>query len=324
VCDIRFFIEGEAALSGSTIGIKIADGSYYPILEEEYTGKKRLTLTTVKDNQGKVQIDLYRGGGNTLVDAQYIGSLIIENIPPASKGQPDIELLLGLDANGELTAEANDASTGESQSFAISLKTLSAEETYAIPEFEMEGGAMKPPETPRTVTGESYPVGETDRRRERVERGRSRVPLIVLFVVLGVALLAAIGWFLYKSVWLPSQQGTPVAAAPAPAAPAPATETPAPAATAPAPEASGTAATTTGTVSQTQSQAGGVAETPKQAEPAKPAGGVTYLIKKGDTLWDISSTYYRNPWLYPKLAAANKIKNPDLIFAGTTIYIPEE
>jgi len=50
---------------------------------------------------------------------------------------------------------------------------------------------------------------------------------------------------------------------------------------------------------------------------------VTYRIKNGDTLWDIAATYYRNPWLYPKLAKANSIRNPDLIFAGTRINIPE-
>ncbi len=33
-------------MAGSTIGIKIADGSYYPVLEESFTGTKRLTLTT--------------------------------------------------------------------------------------------------------------------------------------------------------------------------------------------------------------------------------------------------------------------------------------
>jgi len=64
-----------------------------------------------------------------------------------------------------------------------------------------------------------------------------------------------------------------------------------------------------------------------QPEPAvqKPAGteGFTYRIKNGDTLWDIAATYYRNPWLYPKLAKANSIRNPDLIFAGTRITIPE-
>lgn len=67
------------------------------------------------------------------------------------------------------------------------------------------------------------------------------------------------------------------------------------------------------------------AETPEAEAPAAPAAtGITYRIKKGDTLWDISSTYYRNPWLFPRLAKANSIKNPDLIFAGTKIFIPED
>lgn len=58
------------------------------------------------------------------------------------------------------------------------------------------------------------------------------------------------------------------------------------------------------------------------AKPTSPKG-VTYRIRKGDTLWDISATYYRNPWLYLRLARANSIKNPDLIFAGAKLFIPE-
>lgn len=309
------------ALSGSTIGIKIADGSYYPVLEEGFTGRKKLVLTTVKDNQTKVQIDLYRGNGGTLDKAQYIGSLIIENINPAPKGQPDVELLLGLDTKGELSAEANDRSTGESQSFSISLTTLSAEETYEIPEFEMEGepvktvGLEEPP-----LTGETYPVGERDRRKERLEKSGRNMLLLILFVVLGIALVAAILYFVYINVRgapVPPTAGakTEVVKPKAPEPPKVAPE--AKAAEPQAPQAKEP-------VAQAKSQEGGVSAAAKPAAAPEPKGGVNYRIKKGDTLWDISSTYYRNPWLYPKLAKANGIKNPDLIFAGTTIFIPEE
>lgn len=70
----------------------------------------------------------------------------------------------------------------------------------------------------------------------------------------------------------------------------------------------------------------GQAVSPPAAEAPAPAAtkGITYRIKKGDTLWDISSTYYRNPWFFPRLAKANSIKNPDLIIAGTKIFIPED
>jgi nucleoid-associated protein YgaU len=59
----------------------------------------------------------------------------------------------------------------------------------------------------------------------------------------------------------------------------------------------------------------------EQSLPARP--GVWYKIKRGDTLWDISGTYYRNPWLFPKIARENRIMNPDIIFADQKIFIPE-
>jgi len=63
---------------------------------------------------------------------------------------------------------------------------------------------------------------------------------------------------------------------------------------------------------------------PVQPEPAPEAKDIHYKIKWGDTLWDISESYYKNPWLYPRIAKFNKIKNPNLIISGTYIDIPAE
>jgi nucleoid-associated protein YgaU len=355
-------------LAGSTIGIKIADGSYYPVLSEGFTGTKRLTLTTVKDGQDRVQIDLYRGEGHILDNAQYIGSLIIENIPPASQGEPEIELILGLGADGELTAEASDRSTGESQTFSIGMRTLEQDETYEVPDFAVEprepedaaesepsgepddgltlddlGGRLEETFDEVPLTGDAYPVSGADRRRDHlhhrspVRRGgvepfgaaasrgagrgsarpRGSAGVTILLVVLVLALIAALGYVVYRLVWGPPitsfsslfcPQAVETIAAPAePSAP---TEPAPPAATEPAAPAEPVApaadagTTTTGDQSAT-------------------SAGVTYRIKRGDTLWDLSSTYYRNPWLYPVIAKANGIKNPDLIIAGARIFIPE-
>ena len=306
-------------MSDSTIGIKIADGSYYPVLEKGFTGRKKLTVTTVKDNQEKVQIDLYRGNGGAVEQPSYIGSLIVENIPPARQGEPEIELFLGINPDGELSAEASDRRTGESQKFSTTLTRLAENELSEAPEFEVEEedstvSSSTYEETP--ITGESYKVGESDRRRATLEREKRgpNLLLLILFVLLGVILVAAIAYFIYKSVRGPetpplSAGGISPSAAVAPPQPV-------------APAQPATPAVQPGV--QTQQGSGGQASvktsTGEAAVVAK--GGVTYRIKRGDTLWDISATYYRNPWLYHKLARANAIRNPDLIFAGSRLYIP--
>ncbi len=51
--------------------------------------------------------------------------------------------------------------------------------------------------------------------------------------------------------------------------------------------------------------------------------GTPYDIKKGDTLWDISNTFLKDPFLWPFIWKANPyINNPDLIFAGNKLVIP--
>ena len=63
---------------------------------------------------------------------------------------------------------------------------------------------------------------------------------------------------------------------------------------------------------------------PEPAPKPEKKPDVKYHIRWGDTLWDLSESYYKNPWKYPKIARYNKIKNPDLIISGTDILIPAE
>lgn len=124
-------------MAGSVIGIKIADGSFFPVFERSHTGKKKLVLTTVNDNQDSVQIDLYQGEGESMDGAEYIGSLVVGNIQAAAKGEPEINLVLGIDGEGNLNATATDAATGEYESLSVSLESLE-EDLYTLPDFQLE------------------------------------------------------------------------------------------------------------------------------------------------------------------------------------------
>ena len=64
-------------------------------------------------------------------------------------------------------------------------------------------------------------------------------------------------------------------------------------------------------------------ETPEEPEAEGPKGFLTYIVKLGDFLWKIASRFYGSGSLFHRIAEANAIADPDLIFAGQTLVIPE-
>ncbi len=464
-----------------TIGIKIANGSYFPILEEKSVGKKRLVLTTVKDRQESVKIDLYKSDQETLENAMYIGSLILENIQTGGKGEPEIELILGIDDEGNLTANGGDLGSGERQSLSVSLDTLSEESEFEIPDFDLdasiepsseissieeedfsledfaeeeeeasEEGAFEEAEEEAPEEGafeeeafgegefeeealeegpfeeesfeeetleetgfgeveeefdlgdefgeeepsgedtfiteegieeefeeefgeadfadegfgeepfeeepfeeesfeeesfEEEPVEETaEEPEEEEEERRVRPALIAVFVFLGVVIIGLLAFLLYRS--FQGEETPPLEARGETLR----TEQPAETETGGAAGAGEgeTAGDTTGVgeaeapgeeaTEAEESVAGGTeagapAGEAAEEEGLEPApgtegtgtlGGVWYWVKWGDTLWDLSYSFYRTPWLYGMIAKVNNIQNPDLIYANSKLYIPEK
>ena len=350
----------------ATIGIKIANGEFYPIIEENSPVKKRLVLTTVHNGQESVQIDLYRSISRTMLDAQYIGSLVVENIKPKTKGDPSIELVLSSNAKGDIIADAIDLDTstdGEHHILNVSLKTLNdGSRKEAYPDFNLE---QNEPHTPSGLYDKA----------EAIEESEKKFPwLIMILSGVLVILVIAILWFFFLGgrdslasggltgrnqtgqtlppeppVQAPGIQPAPsgppalieapnpvtpppVVETPKPVAPPPVAEAPKPVAPPPAAEAPKPAAPPPVIQSPAIPPSPQPQTTQRKRPPAPvssykvpaniPKAGVPYKIQWGDTLWDISEAFYRNPWLYPRIARFNNIRNPDKIMAGATIRIP--
>ena len=79
----------------SKIGIKLADGTFFPILDEDALSEQSLELTTVRENQESVQINLFKQVDET--EPEYIGSLIVEDVSTGAAGDPTINLKIKLD-----------------------------------------------------------------------------------------------------------------------------------------------------------------------------------------------------------------------------------
>ena len=61
---------------------------------------------------------------------------------------------------------------------------------------------------------------------------------------------------------------------------------------------------------------------PASSPALNPRHPETYVVKRGDTLWDIASTFLRDPWLWPEIWQVNpQIENPHLIFPGDTLAL---
>lgn len=360
----------------STIGIKLADGTYYPVVTEGEGNAKRLILTTVKDNQQSVQIDFYRGGeeGKGIEEGNYLGSLLVEEVTASAQGGPEIELKMQLDEKGNFHAEAIEAATGERQSLSLNLEALESGENYEIPDFELEEpledgttdfsvssdledleeGILRE-EGPSHLGTQDGPLDDGEERYVE-EVGKSRVHpfLLIGFVALGLAAIVLLAILIFRlfqgpeipplkaengqtteeAAESPGEEGTETDSKTAEASEDETSET----AVAAEEEASGEKAREEKTASDTadlESQAdtggdtdasGTEAADTASAEPEgdDQIGGVWYRIRRGDTLWDLSAAFYRTPWLYGKIAKENNIKDPDIIFAGNKIFIPEQ
>ncbi|MBN2811703.1 MAG: peptidoglycan-binding protein, partial [Spirochaetales bacterium] len=65
-------------MAAASIGIKLADSKFFPVLEEGIPARKALDLTTVRDDQTSVQINLFRSSSEDISEAEYVGTLMIE------------------------------------------------------------------------------------------------------------------------------------------------------------------------------------------------------------------------------------------------------
>ncbi len=104
-----------------SLGIETLGGVFTKLIERNTTipCRKAETFSTAADNQPGVEIHVLQGERQFSRDSKTIGKFKLEDIPPAPRGVPQIEVSFDIDANGILHVSAKDLGTGKEQKITI-------------------------------------------------------------------------------------------------------------------------------------------------------------------------------------------------------------
>ncbi|OGH15017.1 MAG: molecular chaperone DnaK [Candidatus Levybacteria bacterium RIFCSPHIGHO2_01_FULL_37_33] len=108
-----------------TLGIETLGGVSTPLITRNTTipSSKSQVFSTAADNQTQVEINVLQGERPMASDNKSLGRFILDGIPPAPRGVPQIEVTFDIDANGILNVKAQDKATGKEQSIKITGST---------------------------------------------------------------------------------------------------------------------------------------------------------------------------------------------------------
>jgi len=126
-----------------TLGIETLGGVMTPMIERNTTipTSKSQVYSTAADNQTQVEIHVLQGERPMAVDNKSLGRFILDGIPPAPRGIPQIEVTFELDANGILNVTAKDKATNKEQKITIKGSTELTDEEIEKMRKEAEAHA---------------------------------------------------------------------------------------------------------------------------------------------------------------------------------------
>lgn len=126
-----------------TLGIETLGGVRTPLINRNSTipTSKAEVFSTAADNQTQVEINVLQGEREMAADNKSLGRFVLDGIPPAQRGVPQVEVTFDIDANGILNVSAKDKATNKEQKITITGSTGLSKEDAARMAQEAEAHA---------------------------------------------------------------------------------------------------------------------------------------------------------------------------------------
>lgn len=126
-----------------SLGIETMGGVLTKLIDANTTipTKKSETFSTAADNQPSVDIHVLQGERSMAADNKTLGRFQLTDIPPARRGEPQIEVTFDIDANGIMNISAKDKGTGKEQSIKIEASSGLSDEEIERMKAEAEANA---------------------------------------------------------------------------------------------------------------------------------------------------------------------------------------
>src|SRR3989339_272879 len=147
-----------------TLGIETMGGVMTPLIERNTTvpSSKSQIFSTASDNQPQVEVHILQGERPMAGDNKTLGSFVLDGIPAAPRGIPQIEVTFDIDANGILNVSAKDKATGKEQKITIKGSTGLSEDEV------------------KTMTQEAEKHAEEDKLKKEAVEARNEADTLII------------------------------------------------------------------------------------------------------------------------------------------------